>query len=127
MLQSVARSISPDYRHYIISATGPEDETRKKLLQNNVVLVKRKTKFQYRVFFKEKQYDLTARTQIHDYLTGLGDLVHMTNHTKDSLRKAHNWIWGCYFHTNDPAVADMVRLIQPDIVKEVSELVYIQE
>lgn len=127
MLQSVAKSISPDYRHYIISATGPEDEIRKKLLQNNVVLVKRKTKFQFRVFFKEKQYDQTARVQIYNYLTELGDLVHMTDHTKESLIKPHNWIWGCYFHTNDPAVADMVRLIHPDIVKEVSEMVFIEE
>lgn len=127
MLQSVAKSISPDYHHYIISATGPEDETRKKLLKNNVVLVKRKTKFQYRVFFKEKQYDLTARVQIYNYLSELGDLVHMTDHTKESLIKPHNWIWGCYFHTNDPGVAEMVRLIHPDIVKEVSEMVFIEE
>lgn len=127
MLQSVAKSISPDYRHNIISATGPEDEVKKGLLQNNVVLVKRKPKFQYRVFFKEKQYDQAARVQIYNYLIKLGDLVHMTEHTQQSLTKPHNWIWGCYFHTNDPAVADMVRLIQPDIVKEVSEMVYIQE
>lgn len=127
MLQSVAQSISPDYRHRIISVTGPEDDVKKGLLKNNVVLVKRKPKFQYRVFLKEKQYDHVARVQIYNYLTELGDLVRMTEHTQQSLTKAHNWIWGCYFHTNDPGVADMVRLIQPDIVKEVSEMVCIQE
>lgn len=127
MLQSVARSISPDYRHYIISATGPEDAVKKGLLQNNVVLVKRKPKFQYRVFLREKQYDQTARVQVCNYLTSLGDLVHMTEHTQTSLTKSHNWIWGCYFHTNDPDIAEMVKLIQPDIVKEVSKLVCIEE
>ena len=126
MLQSVARSLSPDYRHNIITATGPEDDVKKALLQNNVVLVKRKPKFEYRVFFKEKQYDQIARVQIYNYLISLGSLVHMTDHTEQSLTKPHNWIWGCYFHTDDPNVADMVRLIQPDIVKEVSKLVCIE-
>lgn len=127
MLQSVARSLSPDYIHNIISATGPEDAIRETLLKDNVVLVKRKPKFQYRVFFKEKQYDHVARVQVYNYLSELGDLVHMTEHTQNSLTKSHNWIWGCYFHTNDPGVADMVRLIHPDFVREVSKLVCVEE
>lgn len=127
MLQSFALAISPDYRNNILSATGPEDEICKKLLQDNAVLVKRQPKFQYRVFFKEKQYDFACRAQIRNYLIELGDLVQMTEHTEQSLMKPHNWIWGCYFYTNDPGVADLVRLINPDIIREVSKLVYIEE
>jgi hypothetical protein len=127
MLQSIAKSISPDYRHHITSATGPENSTNEALLKNNVILVKRKPTFQYRVWFKEKQYDSICRNQIFSYLNELGDLVKLTDHTRDSLTKQHNWMWGCYFYTNDAGVADMVRLIHPDIIREVCELVYTQE
>lgn len=127
MLQSVARSLSPDYRHHIISAAGPENSTKETVLKGNAILVKRKPDFQYRVWFKEKQYDSICRNQIFSYLNELGDLVKLTAHTRDSLTKSHNWMWGCYFYTNDVGVADMVRLIHPDIIREVCELVYMEE
>jgi hypothetical protein len=127
MLQSVAKSISPDYRHNIISVMGPENSAKETLLKGNVILVKRKPDFQYRVWFKEKQYNSTCRNQVLSYLTNLGNLVKLTDHTRDSLTKQHDWMWGCYFYTNDAGVADMVRLIHPDIIREVCELVYVQE
>lgn len=123
MIKSVAQSIDPDHRNQIISICGPENNSYCDILKNNAVLVKKPPKFRYRVFFKEKQFDFNIRNQIYSYLEQLGDIVRMTDHTKDSLMKPHNWIWGCYFYTNDRGVADMVRLINPDIIREVSELV----
>ena len=123
MLQSVARSIDPDHCDKIISITGPENEVLKKILQPNTILVKRPPKYRYRVWFKEKQFDEEPRQQVLKYLENLGDLVRMTDHTKESLSKPHNWIWGCYFYTNDKGVAAFVSLMHPDLIREVSELV----
>ncbi len=126
MLQSVAKSIDPDYRHHIKSITGPETEELKKVLKPNTILVKNPPKYRYRVWFKEKQFDEETRVQVYNYLSGLGDLVKMTDHTRDSLNKPHNWIWGCYFYTNDQGVATFVTLMHPDLIREVSELVCVE-
>lgn len=123
MIQSVAQSIDSDHRNKILSVTGPENDEFKKALKDNTILVKKPPKYRYRVFFKEKQFDEPVRQQVLNYLTGLGDLVRMTDHTRESLAKPYNWIWGCYFYTNDEGVATFVRLLHPDLVREVSEFV----
>jgi hypothetical protein len=123
MLQSIAESIDPDHRNKIVSITGPENEELKKILQPNIILVKKPPKYQYRIWFKEKQFEEQTRQQVHNYLDGLGDLVKMTDHTRESLNKIHNWIWGCYFYTNDRGVATFITLMHPDLIREVSEMV----
>lgn len=123
MLQSVARSIDPDHRDKIISVTGPESEEVKIALDKHVVLVKKPPKYRYRIWLKEKQFTHETRTQILAYLTSLGELVKINDHTRESLSKPHDWIWGAYFWSNDKNVATFVTLINPDIIREVSELV----
>lgn len=123
MIQSVAKSIDPDHRNKIESITGPANEELKKILKSNTILVKRPPKYRYRIWLKEKQFGQQPRQQVYNYLEGLGDLVRMTDHTKESLSKPHDWIWGCYFYTNDKSVATFVTLIHPDLIREVSELV----
>jgi hypothetical protein len=123
MIQSIARSIDPDHRDKIISITGPENDEVKSLLNNNVILVKKPPKYRYRIWFKEKQYSSETRSQILTYLTSLGDLVRMSNHTRESLSKPYDWIWGSYIYSNDRDIETFIRLINPDIVREVSEFV----
>lgn len=123
MLQSVAESIDIDYRAKLINVTGPESEEIKAVLGKHVVLVKKPPKYRYRVWLKEKQFEADTRHQILAYLLSLGDLVKMSDHTRESLEKPHNWIWGSYFYTNDKHVATFITLINPDIIREVSELV----
>ena len=125
MLQSVARSIDPDHKDKIVSITGPDSDELKKILQPNIILVKKPPKFQYRIWFKEKQFSEESRQQVLTYLENLGDLVRMTDHTRESLSKPHNWIWGCYFYTNDQGVATFVSLMHPDLIREVSEFIYL--
>lgn len=124
MIQSVANSIDPDHKNKIISITGPMNEEQKNILGNSTLLVKRPPKYKFRVFLKEKSFKHETRIQIFNYLNTLGDLVSMTPHTQESLTKSHDWIWGCYFYTNDKKVATFVTLINPDIIREVSEFVY---
>jgi hypothetical protein len=123
MIKSVAQSIDPDNRSKITSITGPENNEIKAILDKHVVLVKKPPKYKYRIWFKEKQFSYDTRTQILSYLQSLGDLVRINQHTTESLSRPHDWIWGSYFYSNDRHVATFITLINPDIIREVSELV----
>jgi hypothetical protein len=123
MIQSVARSIDLTYRDKLIGITGPENDKIKAILDKHVILVKKPPKYKYRIWFKEKQFNFDTRTQILAYLQSLGDLVRVNEHTQESLSKPHDWIWGSYFYSNDKHVATFITLINPDIIREVSELV----
>jgi hypothetical protein len=51
--------------------------------------------------------------------------IRMPNMAKHQLTKEHDWIWGCYFYANDSSIVNMLRLIDPDMIREVSEMVQI--
>lgn len=123
MIESLARAVSPDLRHHISSITVPENNTAASLLTGNIVLVKKKPKYKYRVWFREKQFSALTRQQVYNYLTNLGDLVKISETTKNHLTKSGDWIWGSYFYTDDLGIVELVRIINPEIIREVSELV----
>lgn len=123
MLQSVAQSVDPDHRGKLIGITGPASQEIKDILQKHIVLVKKPPKYRYRIWLKEKQFSYDTRTQILAYLQSLGDLVRVNQHTTESLSRPHDWVWGAYFYSNDKHVATFLTLINPDIIREVSELV----
>jgi hypothetical protein len=123
VLQSVAKSIDPDHRDKLTSITGPASEEIKAMLDKHVILVKKPPKYKYRVWLREKQFDVGVRHQVLAYLDSLGDLVRISDHSRDNLAKEHNWIWGSNFYTNDRHVATFLTLIHPDLIREVSELV----
>ena len=123
VLQSVAKSIDPDHRDKLTSITGPASEEIKAMLDKNVILVKKPPKYRYRVWLREKQFDVGVRHQVLAYLDSLGDLVRISDHSRVNLAKEHNWIWGSNFYTNDRLVATFITLIHPDLIREVSELV----
>jgi hypothetical protein len=127
MLQCVALAIGVQFRHQILCATGPESDVSTQWLQGNAIIVNRQPKFRYRVYLKEKRFDIKSRTQVHNYLQQLGDLVKLPKNTTEQLTRNADWMWNCYFYTNDAGVANLVRIINPDIIREVCELVYIQE
>jgi hypothetical protein len=123
VLQSVAKSIGPNHRDKIAAITGPANEEIKAILQNHVILVKKPPKYRYRVWLREKQFEVDVRQQVLAYLDSLGDLIKISDHARESLSKPYNWIWGTNFLTNDRHVATFLTLIHPDLIREVSELV----
>lgn len=126
ILKDVVTAIDSKYHKDVISFSGPENYDMQKILETNNVLVKNKPEYQFKVTLREKKYSSESRQQILNYLDSLGNLVKVPNGTRELLSKSHGWMWGCYFYTNDPGVVDFVRLINPDIIREVSERVYIE-
>lgn len=115
------------YRHNITKFSSPKDENHVEALVNNKIIVKTKPKFKFKVVFREKSFNEFSRQKINDYLESMGDLVYVNEKTKMHLTRQQNWLWSCLFYTNDRGIVDFVRLIEPDIVREVCELVYLGE
>lgn len=112
-----------EYSKYILEIFGPENAQAQKLLEENKTIVSKPTKYQWKVSFTEKRCDHALRQNILNYLQQLDDLVKIPKSTVDQLTRKNDWIWGCYIYTNDVGVTDMLRLIYPDLIREVSEMV----
>jgi len=110
---------------WVKSVYGPEDTQAEALLADNKILRKRKPKWQYKVDLSERNFSSNTRQAIWNYLDNLGNEVSVPKHTYEQLTKNHDWMWGGYFRTNDLGIVHMIRLIDPNIVREVSELVQV--
>lgn len=123
VLVSFVNAISPQYRDKITTITLPESKDKANLLTTDVVIVKKEPKYKFRVIFRESRYDQETRTRIFNFLTAQEEMVLIPPHTVDQLSKSHDWIWGCYYKTNDIMTVDLLRLICPTIVREINEYV----
>lgn len=110
---------------WVLSVCGPENTQAEALLADNKILRKRKPKWQYKVDLSERNFSSNTRQAIWNYLDNLGNEVSVPKHTYEQLKRNHDWMWGGYFRTNDLGIVHMIRLIDPNIVREVSELVQI--
>ena len=112
-----------EYTSHILEIYKPENDQARKLLEENKTIVSKQTKYQWKVSFAEKRCDHALRKNILNYLQQLDDLVKIPKSTVEQCSRPNDWIWGCYIYTNDLGVTDMLRLIYPDLIREVSELV----
>lgn len=126
-LKQLVLDIPVKFRNNILLFSAPESKQHSDILLENKIIVKSKPKYKFKVFLREKHFSEFSRQKINNYLENMGDLVLVNNRTKEYLTRPQNWIWNCLFYTNDRGIVDFVRLIEPDIVREVCELVYIQE
>jgi len=109
----------------VTSVSGPQSKQAETLLVDNKILRKRKPKWRYKIALKDKKLSRDTKKSLWDYLSRIDEEIHMPSMAKHQLTKDHDWIWGCYFYTNDPGIVNMIQLIDPDMIREVSELVQV--
>lgn len=115
--------LEKEYTTHILEIYGPENEQARKLLEENKTIVSKQTKYRWKVSFAEKRCDHALRKNILNYLQQLDDLVKIPKSTVEQFSRPNDWIWGCYIYTNDLGITDMLRIIYPDLIREVSEMV----
>lgn len=123
-IRNFVNALPSEYKDSIILLSYPEDSEAEQLLSQNCILKKRQPKFTHKIIFRERQFPNQSRLQIYNYLLSLGDIVQIPPHTKEQLTKGHGWLWGTYFYSNDPGIADFLKLIEPNLIREVCPLVY---
>lgn len=123
-LKDIISKLDPKYYPYIKNVTGPKNNQLSEALASNATIVRKPPKYRYKVWFREKQFEMDCRNSIMNYLTSLdSDLVRVPDNTYAQFRRDFNWIWSCYFYTNDLGVVSFIQLMGPDIIREVSEQV----
>lgn len=122
-LKDFVNKLDSKYKKNIIYLYGPRDDESEKLLKNNCILRKRSPKFQYKIFFREKQFPKATRLNVYRYLLSLDEIVKLPKDTVNQLTRDHGWMWSSYFYTNDVKIVEFIRLIEPTIIREVCPLV----
>lgn len=102
------------------------DSERDSLLRGEIY--RPKSQYDYQVNLRTILLSTAKRTQIHEYLSGLGDLVQMTPGLIEALTRpsyTHSdsmWIYQNYFYTNDTSICTFLNLIEPQLIHKILKI-----
>jgi hypothetical protein len=127
VLKSIAQELPIVYRDNLKKIVCPENDEAIAVLTSNKILVKTVPKYQFKVILRDGQYPADIRKSVLNYINGLDELVRIPASTRRGLSKQGDWLWSGIFYTNDPNVVDFVRLISPNMIGGIYELVCINK
>lgn len=123
-LKKIADSINPVY---IESISGPRTLEEETLLNTGCIISKVPVSYRYKVVFRDKSMSLPGKAQILNYLQSLEGAIKITKGSIDMLSKPYTSMWGVYFYTNDPGVVLFLQLIDPKLISNIHEVVYMPQ
>ena len=83
--------------------------------------------YEWKVIIREGPYSIRDKNAVGQYISGLGNLIKISKSLLRSLHSVSKYQQGGYFYTNDPRIADMIRLITPSIIGSMHKLVRRQQ
>lgn len=112
----------------ILELHSPATADSAMALDRGEIIVKRPTEYTHKIVFKESgKFDHALRESVFNYLTSLGDTVHMTNSTKQNLSMRKVWFTQCYFYTKDDSILTFLNLMAPDAIAGIYKLTYLDQ
>lgn len=123
-LKSIAARFDSSCQKFISVISTPESKEHEDALNRDSILIKPDSKIGYshKVFLKDGMYTSEIKSQIYNYLLGLGDIVKLTKSANRMLSGPLTYIWGCYFYTNDPNIDIMLNIIRPGTIGKIHKL-----
>jgi hypothetical protein len=112
-----------DYKSNVEEINGPVNEAEAGILLSGAIIKRNPSEYQYKVVLRDGRYRVEAKQQVLTYLENLGDQIKITPKCQEMLSRPYPSCWGVFFYTNDLGVATMLRLIDPDIVGNIHEIV----
>jgi hypothetical protein len=124
-IRDIARSFShpTDYRSQVEEINGPINDAEAEILLSGAIIKRNPPEFQYKVVLRDGRYRLESKQQVLTYLENLGDQIKISPKCQEMLAQPYPSCWGVFFYTNDPGVATMLRLIDPNIVGNIHEII----
>jgi len=93
------------------------------LLDQGHIIVKKTQTHPYRVKIKETFNYLDEKQSLLTYLKNLGEHVRVTKYMFERLESDHKYFPGGHIHLDDSRLIDMLRLIAPNLIGSVNQLV----
>lgn len=124
-LMDVAAQHLKDHADKIVSVHRPASTADLAALGSGAILVKNTGDYEYKVFCKEGMS--ANKSAIYAYLCAVGDQVHMSPAVRKNLARPGDYIWGIWFYTSDPQIANMLNIIEPKFVANIHKLTVAQQ
>ena len=123
-LKTIALRFAQKWSHLIISVSTPESIEQEAILKRDSIIIRSDSKIGYthKVLMRDGMYQTQTKQQLYQFLLGLGDAVKLSKATNRMLSGPMNYIWGCYFYTNDPSIDIMINIIRPGTVGKIHRL-----
>lgn len=109
------------WSHHLICVSRPKDDSHRVLLDSGVILRKKDIGYKYKFICKDGA--CINKSSISSYLQQLGEQVKVSRAVTRMLCKDGNFIWGVWFYANDPNIANMLNIIEPNFVSNIHEVV----
>lgn len=94
------------------------------LLDKDYIITRTPSEYCYKITVRDGIYrNMTDRQGLYNYLKNLDAEVKITKKYLEIIRGPNKYISGGYFYLKDPLLVDMVRLIMPDLIRSVHQIV----
>jgi hypothetical protein len=119
VMKSIASKLDVSYMR---SVCVPQNQDEANMLAKGYILTARPGKWRYRFNTREAKYSSESKEQLLNYLTALGEQVHLPQNLKDSLTESKSrYIWGSYIYAHDAGIATMIKMINPHFIRSIDE------
>jgi|688.fasta_scaffold14800_17 hypothetical protein len=126
-LYNFVAELPNDYKKYVTGIARPETDQVKSLMLAGKKVVKKPPTYEFKICFRDGNYEPSTRQSVLNYLDGLGNLVRIPKHFKEEFNKPYNNIWDCYIYSNDINIATFIQLINPNLIRSIIEMAVVDE
>jgi hypothetical protein len=111
------------WKKSLVSISLVESDSARELLEKGMTIVKTKPEYIYRVKLKEGFQKTSERTGLAVYLHNLGKDIRLSELMFDRLKADTKYFSGGYVYLNDPRLIDMLKLVAPNLIGPVDQMV----
>jgi hypothetical protein len=116
-----------DYRSHVREINGPESDQQTAILLSGAIIRHKAPGYRYKVILRDGRYTVEIKKQVLAYLDNLDDQIRLTPKCREMLASPYIHIWGVFFYTDDPDLTIMLRMIAPDLVGNIHELIVLDK
>jgi hypothetical protein len=127
MLKTVAMALTEELQTKIVSVSCPTPNSVPMLCAGKILMRgKNHRKYSHKVMIRDGMYSVEAKHRVLNYLSGLDlDTCLIGKATERMLGNGSTYTWGCFFYVNDDKIITFVKLIAPDMIGKIHELVHV--
>lgn len=122
-LYELATTRLDDWKSSIQSISLVESDQDRILLDQGYIISSKPQSHPYKVKIKETFNFQFERTCLQNYLQTLGDSAKVTKYMLRRLSQDYKYFPGGYIYVNDQRLIDMLRLVSPNLIGSVQQLV----